>query len=65
MPEEEKITYYLKKSKILENNFEKKIHISILSSFTLNGIEEIFQVKCNEKNISCKTNLGNYNQFDF
>ena len=64
MPEEEKITYYLKKSKILENNFEKKIHISILSSFTLNGIEEIFQVKCNEKNISCKTHLGNYNQYN-
>ena len=64
MPEEEKITYYLKKSKILENNFEKKIHISILSSFTLNGIEEIFQVKCDEKNISCKTHLGNYNQYN-
>ena len=29
MPEEEKISYYLKKSKTLENNFEKKIHISI------------------------------------
>lgn len=64
MPKEEKISYYLKKSKTLENNFEKKIHISILSSFTLNGIEEIFQVKCNEKNISCKTNLGNYNQYN-
>ena len=44
MPEEEKISYYLKKSKTLENNFERKIRISILSSFTLNAIEEIFQV---------------------
>ena len=55
MPEEQKISYYLKKSKILKNNFKKKIRISILSSFTLNGIEEIFQVKCDEKNklLSC------------
>ena len=64
MPEEEKISYYLKKSKILKNNFEKKIRISILSSFTLNGIEEIFQVKCDEKNISCNACLGGYNQYN-
>ena len=64
MPEEEKISYYLKKSKALENNFEKKIRISILSSFTLNGIEEIFQVKCDEKNISCNICLGGYNQYN-
>ena len=64
MPEEQKISYYLKKSKILKNNFKKKIRISILSSFTLNGIEEIFQVKCDEKNISCNTCLGGYNQYN-
>jgi len=64
MPEEEKISYYLKKSKALKNNFEKKIRISILSSFTLNGIEEIFQVKCDEKNISCNICLGGYNQYN-
>jgi len=64
MPEEEKISYYLKKSKTLKNNFEKKIRISILSSFTLNGIEEIFQVKCDEKNISCNACLGGYNQYN-
>ena len=64
MPEEEKISYYLKKSKALKNNFEKKIRISILSSFTLNGIEEIFQVKCDEKNISSNTCLAGYNQYN-
>jgi FkbH-like protein len=64
MPEEQKISYYLKKSKILKNNFKKKIRISILSSFTLNGIEEIFQVKCDEKNILCNTCLGGYNQYN-
>ena len=64
MPEEEKISYYLKKSKTIKNNFEKKIRISILSSFTLNGIEEIFQVKCDEKKVSCNTCLGAYNQYN-
>ena len=64
MTEEEKISYYLKKSKAIRNNFEKKIRISILSSFTLNGIEEIFQVKCDEKNISCNACLGGYNQYN-
>jgi len=64
MTEEEKISYYLKKSKTIRNNFEKKIRISILSSFTLNGIEEIFQVKCDEKNISCNACLGGYNQYN-
>jgi len=64
MPKEEKISYYLKKSKSLKNDFEKKIRISILSSFTLNGIEEIFQVKCDKKNISCTTCLGGYNQYN-
>jgi FkbH-like protein len=64
MPGEEKISYYLKKSKTVKNNFEKKIRISILSSFTLNGIEEIFQVKCDEKNISSNTFLAGYNQYN-
>jgi len=64
MPVEEKISYYLKKSKTVKNNFEKKIRISILSSFTLNGIEEIFQVKCDEKNISSNTFLAGYNQYN-
>ena len=64
MSTEEKISYYLKKSKTIKNNFEKKIRVSILSSFTLNGIEEIFRVKCAEKNIECHTHLGGYNQYN-
>jgi len=64
MPTEEKLSYYLKKSKILPNYLEKKIRIAILSSFTLNGTGETFQVKCAEKNIQCITNLGAYNQYN-
>jgi FkbH-like protein len=64
MPIEKKLSYYLIKSKTLQNNFEKSIRISILSSFTLNGIEESFKVKCAEKNIQCTTYLGAYNQYN-
>ncbi|WP_246282084.1 HAD-IIIC family phosphatase [Nitrosopumilus ureiphilus] len=48
----------------MENNFEKSTRIAILSSFTLNGIEEIFKVKCAEKKINCVTYLGGYNQYN-
>lgn len=63
MTNEHKLSYYLAKSKILEKNFEKNIRIAILSSFTLNGIEETFKVKCAEKKINCETYLGNYDQY--
>jgi len=64
MSVEEKLSYYLTKNKTLENDFEKSIRISILSSFTLNGIEETFKVKCAEKKIKCITYLGSYNQYN-
>ena len=64
MPDERKLSYYLTKSKSLENKFEKNIRIAILSSFTLNGIEETFKVKCSEEKINCKTYLGSYNQYN-
>ncbi|MCV0410553.1 HAD family hydrolase [Nitrosopumilus sp.] len=63
MVNENKLSYYLTKSKLLEKNFEKNIRIAILSSFTLNGIEETFKVKCTEKKINCETYLGSYNQY--
>ena len=64
MPTEEKLSYYLTKSKTIENNFEKTIRIAVLSSFTINGIQETFRVKCAEKKINCQTFLGSYNQYN-
>ena len=50
MSDEEKLSVYLNKSKLLSNvDFEKKIRIAILGSFTLNGLEETIRVKCAEK----------------
>lgn len=61
---EEKLSYYLTKSKSLSNGFEKDIRVSFLSSFTTNGIEECFKVKCSERKINCTTYLGGYNQYN-
>jgi len=64
MRTEEKMSYYLTKAKTIENNFDKTIRIAVLSSFTLNGIEKVFEVKCAEKEIKCVSYLGGYNQYN-
>ena len=52
MPDEEKLSTYLNKSKLSSNlDYEKKIRIAILGGFTLNGLEETIRVKCDEKKI--------------
>ena len=50
MSDEEKLSSYINKSKLIPNsNSEKKIRIAILGGFTLNGLEETMRVKCDEK----------------
>jgi len=64
MPSEEKLSYYLSKSKTLDNfKFNKKLSVAILSSFTINGLEETIRVKCAEKKIQCITYVSGYNQY--
>ena len=65
MSEEEKLSSYLSKSKLIPNsNYEKKIRIAILGGFTLNGLEETMRVKCDEKKIQCTTFVSGYNQYN-
>ncbi len=65
MMKEEKLSYYLNKAKIIEpNSSEKEIKIAILGSFTLNGLEEVLQVKCAESNIRLISYVGEYNQYN-
>ena len=65
MPDEEKLSSYLSKSKLISNsNYAKKIRISILGGFTLNGLEETMRVKCDEKKIQCTTYVSGYNQYN-
>jgi len=65
MPDEEKLSSYLSKSKLISNsNYAKKIRIAILGGFTLNGLEETMRVKCDEKKIQCTTYVSGYNQYN-
>ena len=65
MSDEEKLSSYLNKSKLISNsNYEKKIRIAILGGFTLNGLEETMRVKCDEKKIQCTTYVSGYNQYN-
>ncbi len=52
MSNSEKLSYFLNKAKKLgDNNFNNKIRVAILSSFTINGLEESLRVKLYEKKI--------------
>jgi len=50
MSNSEKLSHFLNKAKKLgDNNFNNKIRVAILSSFTINGLEESLRVKLYEK----------------
>ena len=60
-----KFSYYLNESKKIKREIhQKKIRISFLGSFTLNGFDETIKVQCNEEKINCVTYIGPYNQFN-
>lgn len=65
MTMEQKLSYYINKAGELQSkSFGKKIKATILSSFTVNGLEETLRVKCAERNIECVTYVGSYNQYN-
>ena len=52
-------------SKNIDNlKFDKKLKVAILSSFTLNGLNEILNVKCSEIGIHYKSYVSGYNQYN-
>jgi FkbH-like protein len=58
-----KLSDYILASKSLDlKNYEKKIRVAILSSYTVNGLSEILRVKCANSKINCSTYVGGYNQ---
>jgi len=63
MPEENPLSFYINKSKEVTKEFDKKIKIGLLSSYSINGLKEILKVKSAERNISCKIYEAPYNQF--
>ena len=63
MIKEYPLSEYLNKFIELDNEHKNHTNIAFLSSFTINGLSETVQVKCNEKKIYCNTYAGAYNQF--
>ena len=63
MPKENSLSYYMNKSKEITKELDKKIRIGLLSSFTINGLKEILQVKSAERDISCMIYEAPYNQY--
>jgi len=65
MSPEKKLSSFINESKKLnESNFEKTTRITVISSFTVNGLAETLQVKCAESNIFSHIYSGAYNQYN-
>jgi FkbH-like protein len=62
---EQKLSHYIAKSEYIDNSIlEKKIRIAVLSSFTINGLDETLRVKCADKKVDCITYASRYNQYN-
>ena len=62
---EKNLSEYISLSKnIDELKFDKKIKVAILSSFTLNGLDETLHVKTSELGIRYQSYLSGYNQYN-
>jgi FkbH-like protein len=64
MNSEKTLSYFINESeKLVDKKFKKKIRIALLSSYTVNGLKEIVQVKCAEYGILASIYEGPYNQY--
>ena len=63
MPEKKSLSYYINKAQENLKEHDKKIRIALLSSFSINGIKEIIQIKSSERKISSIIYEGPYNQY--
>jgi FkbH-like protein len=62
---EHNLSYFIAKARSIDGRiFQKKIKVAILSSFTINGLEEAIRVKCAESDITCVTYLCGYGQYN-
>ena len=62
---EKTLSEYITLSKNIDDlKFKTKINVAILSSFTLNGLNETLNVKCSELGIRYKSYVSAYNQYN-
>src|SRR5919106_5112016 len=65
MDSQPKISYFMSRARsVKDTTFKKKIRVAILSSFTINGLEEALTVKCAEQKTECVTYLSPYKQYN-
>src|SRR5918996_421091 len=65
MDSQPKISYFMSRAKLVKDTtFKRKIRVAILSSFTINGLEEALTVKCAEQKTECVTYLSPYKQYN-
>ena len=62
---EKTLSEYIGLSKKIDNsNHSKKLKVALLSSFTLNGLNEILHVKCSDLGIHYQSYISGYNQYN-
>ena len=63
MPEKKSLSHYINKAQENLKEHDKKIRIALLSSFSINGIKEVIQIKSSERKVSSIIYEGPYNQY--
>ncbi len=62
---EKSLSEYIGLSKKIDNsNYSKKLKVALLSSFTLNGLNEILHVKCSDMGVRYQSYISGYNQYN-
>jgi FkbH-like protein len=62
---EPKLSYYISKSESIDYSIlKRKIRLAILSSYTLNGLDNAVRVKCAEMKMSCLIYFSGYDQYN-
>ena len=62
---EKSLSEYIGLSKNIDNsNYSKKLKVALLSSFTLNGLNEILHVKCSDMGVRYQSYISGYNQYN-
>ena len=62
---EKSLSEYIGLSKKIDNsNYSKKLKVALLSSFTLNGLNEVLHVKCSDMGIRYQSYISGYNQYN-
>ena len=59
-----KLNEYIRAAKNLNTDFDKKIKIALLSSFTVQGLKQIMEVKCHNSKVSAQVYNAPYDQYN-